>query len=141
MADLVVNTENLRNLANQLATVHGTLTAADGDARDLAGMIPHAGLASAVDKFTSGWDQRRKDLADRVDQLQKRADGSALSAFANELERAQQQAAGAIAAHNDAQRRHAYAQRNLSDAHTAAHQTVDPTEFKRRRMPRAATRR
>jgi len=129
VADLVVNTENLRNLANQLATVHGTLTAADGDARDLAGMIPHAGLASAVDKFTSGWDQRRKDLADRVDQLQKRADGSALSAFANELERAQQQAAGAIAAHNDAQRRHAYAQRNLSDAHTAAHQTVDPTEL------------
>lgn len=77
MADLVVNTENLRNLANQLATVHGTLTAGDGNARDLAGMVPHAGLASAVDEFTSGWDRRRKDLADRVDQLQKRADGAA----------------------------------------------------------------
>jgi len=77
VADLVVNTENLRNLAHQLATVHGTLTAADGDARDLAGMIPHAGLASAVDSFTSGWDRRRKDLADRVDQLQQRADGAA----------------------------------------------------------------
>lgn len=74
MADLVVNTENLRNLANQLATVHGTLTAADGDARNLSGMIPHAGLASAVDEFTSGWDRRRKDLADRVDQLS--GDGS-----------------------------------------------------------------
>lgn len=77
MADLVVNTENLRSLANQLATVHGTFTAADGDARDLAGMIPHPGLASAVDEFTSGWDRRRTDLADRVDQLQKRADGAA----------------------------------------------------------------
>ena len=58
MADLVVNTENLRNLANQLATVHGTLTAGDGDARDLAGMIPHAGLASAdgqrADELTDG---------------------------------------------------------------------------------------
>lgn len=74
MADLVVNTENLRNLANQLATVHGTLTAAYGDARNLSGMIPHAGLASAVDEFTSGWDRRRKDLADRVDQLS--GDGS-----------------------------------------------------------------
>ncbi len=77
MADLVVNTDNLRNLANQLATVHGTLTAADGDARDLAGMIPHPGLASAVDSFASGWDRRRKDLADRVEQLHQRADGAA----------------------------------------------------------------
>jgi hypothetical protein len=53
VADLVVNTENLRNLANQLATVHGTLTAADGDAH-LAGMIPHAGLASAVTSSRRG---------------------------------------------------------------------------------------
>ena len=30
-----------------------------------------------MDEFTSGWDRRRKDLADRVDQLQKRADGAA----------------------------------------------------------------
>ena len=67
--------------------------------------------------------------------------GSALSTFADALEHAQTQAAAAISAHDDAQRRHTYAQRNLSDAHTAAHQTVDPTEFKRRRMPRAATRR
>ncbi|GAA3026891.1 hypothetical protein [Microbacterium dextranolyticum] len=77
MADLVVNTDNLRNLASQLATVHGTLTAADGDAHALSGMIPHTRLASAVGEFASGWDRRRKDLADRVDQLQKRADGAA----------------------------------------------------------------
>ena len=54
--------------------------------------------------------------------------GSALSTFADALEHAQTQAAAAISAHDDAQRRHTYAQRNLSDAHTAAHQTVDPTE-------------
>ncbi len=55
--------------------------------------------------------------------------GSALSTFADELEQAQQQAAGAISAHDDAQRRHTYAQRNLSEARDATQQTVDPNEL------------
>lgn len=55
--------------------------------------------------------------------------GSALAVFANELEQAQQQAASAIAAHDDAQRRHTYAQRNLTEARQATQQTVDPNEL------------
>ena len=42
---------------------------------------------------------------------------------------AQQQAASAIAAHDDAQRRHSYAQRHLSEARDATQQTVDPGEL------------
>ena len=77
MADLVVNTENLRNLATRLSTVHSTLSDAAGDAGDLVPMIPHATLAGAVQSFTNDWDRHRKDLAEKVDQLQKRADGAA----------------------------------------------------------------
>lgn len=55
--------------------------------------------------------------------------GSALATFADELEQAQQQAASAISAHDDAQRRHTYAQRNLSEAREATRQTVDPGEL------------
>jgi len=55
--------------------------------------------------------------------------GSALTTFANELEQAQQQAASAISAHDDAQRRHTYAQRNLTEARQVTQQTVDPGEL------------
>lgn len=55
--------------------------------------------------------------------------GSALSTFADELERAKTQASAAMSAHADAERRQTYAQRNLTEARTAARQTVDPAEL------------
>lgn len=75
--DLVVNTDSLRGLARNLGSVHRTLTSAEGDARDVAGMIPHAGLSGAVHSFTADWDRRRRDLADQVEQLQQRTSGAA----------------------------------------------------------------
>lgn len=77
MPDLVVNTETLRDLATNLGSVHRTLTGAEGDARDLAGMIPHAGLSGAVESFTADWDRHRRDLADKIEQLQQRTSGAA----------------------------------------------------------------
>ena len=77
MPGLLVNTENLRNLATRLSTVHSTLSDAAGDAGDLVPMIPHATLAGAVQSFTNDWDRHRKDLAEKVDQLQQRTSGAA----------------------------------------------------------------
>jgi hypothetical protein len=75
--DLVVNTENLRALASNLGTVHRTLSGAESDSQDLAGMIPHARLASTVQSFTDDWDRRRKDLTEQVGTLKETAAGVA----------------------------------------------------------------
>lgn len=50
MPDPNVNTENLRDLATHLATVHSTLNDADGDALDLAGMTTRAVLDWSVSR-------------------------------------------------------------------------------------------
>jgi hypothetical protein len=71
------------------------------------------------------------DTRDRLSRVRGRYEvaGSALATFADALESAQQQAASAITAHDDAERRHTYAQSHLGQARTAARQTVDPAEL------------
>lgn len=120
---------------------------------DVAGIRGHASrysstaraVSEAVEMLQAVIDASQQETSDAVDALagtigdtktylsrireRYEVAGSALSDFANELEQAQQQAAGAIAAHDDAQRRHTYAQRNLSEAREATQQTVDPNEL------------
>lgn len=75
--DLVVNTENLRNLERDLGTIHRTLSNAETHAQELVGMIPHTKLASTVESFTNDWDRRRTDLTDQVEALRQRTGGVA----------------------------------------------------------------
>ena len=69
MGTLVVDTEQLRDLATSLRSIHRSLENADGDTNRLAGMIPHARLAGAVQEFADGWDRRRGELTEQVGQL------------------------------------------------------------------------
>jgi uncharacterized protein YukE len=88
---LVVNTETLRDLSTNLATVHTTLTSAAADSRDLGAMIPHARLAHEIDDFSSQWDRRREELIGQVDALQQRT-----AAVADTFEQADLELATAI---------------------------------------------
>lgn len=74
---LVVDTDNVRDLSTRLGTIHRALEQAEGSADALAGMIPHAGLAGAVQHFADGWDRRRKELTEQVGQLRDAARATA----------------------------------------------------------------
>lgn len=69
MGTLIVDTEQLRDLASSLGSIHRSLEDADGDTNSLAAMIPHDRLAGAVQDFADGWDRRRRELTEQVGQL------------------------------------------------------------------------
>ncbi|WP_448256556.1 type VII secretion target [Microbacterium aurum] len=74
---LQVNTETIGSLAANLGTIRSTLESSASDADDLAGMIPHARLADAVQDFSSKWERRRTELADQVKALEGKATAAA----------------------------------------------------------------
>lgn len=69
---LVVNTETLRGLHDDLALVHETLETAEVDSQNLAGMIPHDRLAGKIRDFSSQWDRRRGELMEQIGALKER---------------------------------------------------------------------
>lgn len=70
---LQVNTENLRALSVNLATVRRTLESASTDSERLSSMIPHERLVSTLADFSSKWERRRAELTEQVDVLQQKA--------------------------------------------------------------------
>lgn len=68
-----MNTETIRGLSTNLATIHRSLTSADADTNGLAGMIPHDRLADVVREFADKWDRRRTELTEHVEILRDKA--------------------------------------------------------------------
>ena len=70
---LHVNTETIGSLSSNLGRIHRTLSSANTDSNDLAGMIPHERLAGVVGDFADQWDRRRADLTEQIDVLKQKA--------------------------------------------------------------------
>lgn len=74
---LQLDLEAVRDTSVRLRSIGRSLEDAESTADDLAGMIPHRGLAGAVATFGKNWDVARTELIAKLEGLQQAADGVA----------------------------------------------------------------
>jgi hypothetical protein len=60
----------VRETATRLGYIGSNLEGAESAADELAGMIPHQGLAGCVEKFGKSWDRARTELVAKLEDLQ-----------------------------------------------------------------------
>ncbi|AEG45550.1 hypothetical protein [Isoptericola variabilis] len=60
----------VRDTATRLGSIGTSLEGAESAADELAGMIPHRGLAGCVEKFGKNWDRARTELIGKLEDLQ-----------------------------------------------------------------------
>ncbi|TPW71640.1 hypothetical protein [Schumannella sp. 10F1B-5-1] len=71
MADLIVDYELLRSMSAQLATVRAEFENANAHSDAVAVAVGHGKLGDKVENFAHNWDQRRKDLVEQIEQVEK----------------------------------------------------------------------
>ncbi|WP_166851390.1 hypothetical protein [Isoptericola sp. BMS4] len=74
---LRLDLDAVRDTATRLGSIRRNLDDAEAAADELAGMIPHRGLADAVATFGKDWDVARTALVEKLDGLHQATDGVA----------------------------------------------------------------
>ncbi len=69
MGDLEVAITEVRDLGNQLKTMHDDLKDRDGHASYGTDELVHHKVIDAMDNFKGNWDDHRDHLADKLDKL------------------------------------------------------------------------
>lgn len=70
---LSVDTNAVQSLAQNLATVRGTLDGASASSESLAAMVGQEHLAGVIRDFSGQWDDRRTELMTQIDALKDKA--------------------------------------------------------------------
>jgi hypothetical protein len=69
MGDLEVAITEVRDLGNQLKTMHDDLKDRDGHVDYHTDQLAHSKVIDAMDNFKGNWDDHRDHLADKLDKL------------------------------------------------------------------------